>query len=297
MTNLKQEYYEIWDAIKYKKVNEIYNMTKNIIEILDQHIDDKLFFHKDLVKIENIFTKMKIKNYFYMSGDAKHITKLISPKFDSLFKEENMHNKLIENREKQINAKALFSCGTQKSKQLEKYLNEEGANKMNIRIEWDGGYSLEDLENGKLDTNKDYGLYQVYGYHPVYGNNVLLYIGKADRQTFKTRLSQEIWWWNNEDSKNLNIYVGRIFDEKQPSDEEWSQMIDYAERMLIFAHSPAMNSSNIFTISRDKNILKEFENIRIFNYDNHKSLLPEISGEMWVKGYDFEYNGVFEYKE
>jgi hypothetical protein len=165
---------------------------------------------------------------------------------------------------------------------------------MKICITWEGGFSLNDIKDKVLDTNKDYGVYQIYGYHPIYGNNVLLYIGKADRQTFKTRISQETWWWNNEDKNNIQIYIGRLFAKKQPNDEEWSRMIDIAERMLIYSHSPAMNSSSIFSISRDIKALKEFENITIFNYDQHRSLFPEVSGEMWIKEIEFEDNYVFE---
>ena len=61
------------------------------------------------------------------------------------------------------------------------------------------------------------------------------------------------------------------------------KMIDIAEKMLIYSHEPARNSSNIRTISRNEDKLKEFENVRVFNYGSYKSLMPEISGEMWIK--------------
>lgn len=176
---------------------------------------------------------------------------------------------------------------------------------INIKIEWDGPYNLSDIgyiekeENYKyrdstLDTNKDYGIYQIYGNHPLYGHNVLLYIGKADQQTFAKRLSQEGWEFN-QDYKNVKIYVGRLFDKKQPNINEWSQLIDIAERMLIFAHSPARNSSNILNISKDIQKLKDFENVRVFNYGCYKSLMPEVSGELWVKDFTEE-ETVFVYK-
>ncbi len=69
-------------------------------------------------------------------------------------------------------------------------------------------------------------------------------------------------------------------------------MIDKVERMLIYAHSPAGNSSNILTINRDENKLKEFYNLKVFNYSSRRSLMREISGEMWVKGFN-SYKGVF----
>lgn len=178
-----------------------------------------------------------------------------------------------------------------------------------IRIEWEGPYSLEDigysetkdkvnykLAKAKLnDINKDFGVYQVYGHHPVYGKDVLLYIGQAAKQTFAERLSQEAWEYN-QDYKNIKFYIGRLFAKKQPSlKKEWNNMIDIAEKILIYSHEPARNSSNILTISRDESKLKEFENVRVLNYDSYRSLMPEVSGELWIKDFD-NYNGVFEVK-
>ena len=171
-----------------------------------------------------------------------------------------------------------------------------------IRIEWDGPYSLNDIgydeeiysyktSNILNDMSKDKGIYQVYGYHPVYGDNVLLYIGKTIKQTFAKRLSKEGWEYNH-DYKNIQIYVGRLFEVKQPSIEHWENMISKAEQMLIYAHSPAKNSSNILSITKSKDKLQEFEKIRVLNYDNHRSLMPEVTGELWVKGFD-NYKGVF----
>jgi len=171
-------------------------------------------------------------------------------------------------------------------------------NEQNIRIEWDGPYNISDIGyveekedyiksefNKNIDTeDSDRGIYQVYGYHPVYGDNVLLYIGKTCKQTFAKRLSQEGWEYN-QDYKNIQFYVGRLFsvnEEAIPSYDEWDILIDKAERMLIYAHKPAQNSSNILSIRRGAE-LKEFENIRIFNYDNCRSLIPEISGDLWIK--------------
>ena len=177
----------------------------------------------------------------------------------------------------------------------------------NIRIEWEGPYSMKDIgydwhedeykNLSKLkklnDESKDYGVYQVYGHHPVYGNNVLLYIGKAEQQTFAKRLRQEAWEYN-QDSQNIQFYVGRIFGDKKEkiNTAEWDKMIDTAERMLIYAHRPAFNSSNIATISRDKQILKSYVGVRIFNYDSCRSLMPEISGEIWVRELE-DFDGVY----
>jgi len=167
-----------------------------------------------------------------------------------------------------------------------------------IRIEWEGSFSLYDigyndknkkyeLTKAKLnDKYKDYGVYQIYGFHTLYGNSVLLYIGKAEDQTFAKRISQEGWEYSL-DYKNIQIYVGRFYNisDSDPlnNDGVWNKIISHAEKLLIYAHEPAVNSSNIRTLSRDERIIKQYENTRILNYGVHRSLMPEISGEMWVK--------------
>jgi hypothetical protein len=58
-----------------------------------------------------------------------------------------------------------------------------------IHIEWDGPYSLDQLDSLK-DLRKDHGLYQIYGHHPIYGSNVLLYIGQTYGRTFGERIEE-----------------------------------------------------------------------------------------------------------
>lgn len=167
-----------------------------------------------------------------------------------------------------------------------------------IRIEWEGPFSLYDigyneekdsyeLKNAKLNNDSiDYGVYQIYGFHPLYGQNVLLYIGKAQDQTFAKRISQEAWDYNL-DYRNVQIYVGRFYNMSNSDpfnqDGAWNNIISHAEKLLIYAHGPAANSSNIQTITRDDTKIKQFENMRILNYGTHRSLMPEVSGEMWVR--------------
>lgn len=149
-----------------------------------------------------------------------------------------------------------------------------------IFIEWDGPYLIEAVK--ELTNDTDYGVYQVYGTHPVYGSHVLLYLGKAVVQTFGVRIAQEGWIYNSDD-KNVQIYVGRLFNKKQPDDDEWNDLISKAEKLLIFSHWPAGNSSNINSLSRKKEELETLKNIRIYNYDQHRDLMPEVSGKMYTE--------------
>lgn len=49
-----------------------------------------------------------------------------------------------------------------------------------IQIKWESPFRIDDLNDDEID----YGIYQIYGNHLVYGENVLLYIGQANEQTF-----------------------------------------------------------------------------------------------------------------
>ncbi|WP_260983535.1 hypothetical protein [Cytobacillus oceanisediminis] len=115
-----------------------------------------------------------------------------------------------------------------------------------IQIDWQGPFKIEDLHLLN-DISHDYGIYQIYGKHIVYGKDVLLYIGKADFQTIGNRISQENWWDTN-DSNHLKIYAGRLAGEKTPDEEQWSYEIDLAEKLLINVHKPAYNSKSLSSI-------------------------------------------------
>ncbi len=148
-----------------------------------------------------------------------------------------------------------------------------------IQLDWEGPYSLNDLP-ALMDTEIDYGIYQIYGKHHVYGNDVLLYIGQAERQTFGSRILQENWLDTN-DSNNLKIYVGRLHGPIIPTQETWAKEIDLAERLLIYVHKPAYNSKSISSLPD-----KEMQSIHILNWGDHRNLLPELSGLRWTSKLD-----------
>ncbi len=96
--DLRKEYDKIWDKIRYKKISEVESITSEIINILEKHIDDRLFFHGDCEKINFLFKKLKQRNYFYMASDAKQLICLANPKFKELF--ENMGEAMKLDRKK-----------------------------------------------------------------------------------------------------------------------------------------------------------------------------------------------------
>jgi hypothetical protein len=110
-----------------------------------------------------------------------------------------------------------------------------------VHLQWDGPKAWQ--EKAKLKSTKDYGIYQIYGCHPVHGADCLLYIGKACDQPFAVRLKQEVDWMYDADFGRLSIYVGRCSGwDGTPSDQVWTRQIDLSEKLLILAHRPGWNA-------------------------------------------------------
>ena len=138
-----------------------------------------------------------------------------------------------------------------------------------VNIEWQGPLAMDDAKT--LHSSSDYGIYQIYGNHPIYGMGVLLYIGKAQDQTFGRRLSQhcpELWV-----GTSTSVFVGRLAV-CETGDNDWGELISRVEKLLIYAHAPSWNSTNIQDF-------KGVGELHILNWRDYGSLLPEISTERW----------------
>ncbi len=124
-----------------------------------------------------------------------------------------------------------------------------------IEITWGGPYTcvkvIKELTDGGNKKNnwdgEDYGVYQIYGKHILAGNNSLLYIGKAFRQTFSRRFKDHEKWLKDEE--NVKIYVGRIYNPKKHSSKDnwksWEKDVELAENILIYKYSPHYNSRSL----------------------------------------------------
>jgi hypothetical protein len=159
-----------------------------------------------------------------------------------------------------------------------------------IHIEWSGPHSLAEVDAFR-DRRRDRGLYQIYGHHPVYGPNVLLYIGQTDL-TFGERIPGENWGGGSiEDPQNVEVYVGRLKGPATPSRDEWRREICLAERLLIHAHGPAYNSTNIMAVAqRDQ----EARKTRVLNWGCFRSLHREVSGLLWIQYQQFTEYKIYE---
>ena len=163
-----------------------------------------------------------------------------------------------------------------------------------IHVLWQGPYTYKVTR--KMKGTADYGVYQIYGCHPVYGSDALAYIGMAREQTFgvrfehRERISRDIWadnWGHH------RIYLGRIHktvDESHPLDPEWGELIVVAEKLLITGHAPAWNSQGLGDLKPDE--WERFGKFHVFNWGQYAQLLPEVSGAR--VGYGV-FNGVDEH--
>jgi hypothetical protein len=99
----------------------------------------------------------------------------------------------------------------------------------------------------------------------IYGFDTLLYIGKTTR--FTNRIKQHIWM---KFEQNVSVRKASI-----------SISLSEIEKILIYSHSPAYNSTEItgYGTNLDKDIL-------IRNYGEKGLLLPEISGSYWIDFYE-----------
>ena len=122
-------------------------------------------------------------------------------------------------------------------------------------------------------------LYQLLGYHNLYGFNSLLYIGQTSAG-IKTRLGQHDDWIKDEYDK-VAIRLGSIsrfigWDKWTNQDRPYvfpdydEAIIERVEKLLIYANQPAYNTAN-------KNDAKNLNELRIFNTGHFGSIFPEIS--------------------
>ncbi|EKS7778551.1 hypothetical protein RYR28_002932 [Edwardsiella piscicida] len=151
-------------------------------------------------------------------------------------------------------------------------------------VYWEGPYSLDIITQDKdRDIAKEWHcLYQIYGDHPTYGRDVLLYIGKTERDIMK-RLSEHYNRFSNQcdEVKVFLASFGEFTSWKEMRDRNYDPIskdnteLNAIESLLIYAHQPAYN---IMSLSSNK-----FDNLnfRIFNTGRRKSLMPEISTQFY----------------
>jgi hypothetical protein len=150
-----------------------------------------------------------------------------------------------------------------------------------IDILWEGPFKIgwdRDSElyipvlPGRLPD--EIGIYQIYGKHPLYGDNVLLYIGETTTRKaisgFHARLLEHVkgrfWYF-----ANLSVHVGLVTKGAREVPVKDMETIQAVESMLIATHKPALNTQHI---NRPNSNAK---NYHLYNWGDYGSLFPETS--------------------
>lgn len=146
-----------------------------------------------------------------------------------------------------------------------------------INIEWQliqfNNHNIE-----QLTKETDFGVYQIYGYHPAYGKDSLLYIGKANNN-FSARLKNRFEIIESCATPS-HIRIGRLVNSKDDNKfnipaEMTNKYIDIAERILIKTHSPAFNKQDNTGIFDSDGI--DGMHYIVLNWEDFGCLLPETS--------------------
>ncbi len=116
-----------------------------------------------------------------------------------------------------------------------------------MHIVWEGPFSIKAALNRRLDN--DYGLYQIYGTHEIFGEDALLYIGQANGRTFFGRLPWFQTHWEQSEPDNYSVYLGRFGGWEPIDDDRWGVLIDSAEAIIVFNVSPPHNRSRVNLMS------------------------------------------------
>ncbi len=140
-------------------------------------------------------------------------------------------------------------------------------------IYWEGPF---DWDQHNKHITKSHVLYQIYGAHPLYGRDVLLYIGLTSRG-INTRLKEHEWWVGDASDK-VTVRFGTVgkftswpgWERDEFSSKAKTETVEKIEALLIYANQPAFNTSNKKSVAKAKGM-------RVFNTGKMGQILPEAS--------------------
>lgn len=151
------------------------------------------------------------------------------------------------------------------------------------RIEYDENSDCYRLDKDEYADLQHSGLYCLYGAHPSYGREVLLYIGMTEG-SFRARLSKHLegrFWYH----ENLSYSLGTL-DKAEWCDSE----LKICESILIAANKPVLNRQSVDAASAVKEYLDaqqasgaEVEHYLVRNWYFADGLQRESSSDYWYQ--------------
>lgn len=156
-----------------------------------------------------------------------------------------------------------------------------------IIIDWKASEKVNSLKDfkskyGNILDQKTNFLYQIYGDHPLYGRNVLLYIGISKQ--IKGRMNQHL--------KGIFSYVHNKSISIGQVDEKHTSKLEKIESILIANHKPAYNKEYLHNLdSSAMQVNKENDGkIIIINNGVYGSLQTSCTNFWWVDGKEEKHN-------
>lgn len=146
---------------------------------------------------------------------------------------------------------------------------------------WDGPFVYEkERINGTV--KKEHVLYQLYGRHPLYGSDHLLYIGRTNRGADRLR-EHDNWIQYEQDNYHIRLASVGVFsswrhwesDGWEPYALDQGINLESIESLLIHANQPCYNTSS-------KNTITVNGHFTIFNTGHFGEILPESSTRRYI---------------
>lgn len=137
--------------------------------------------------------------------------------------------------------------------------------------EWEKNIIISSPENKEY---KDDCLYQAYGDSPIYGRDVLLYIGRTENFLQRTKDHKKT---DFNRVNNLSLVKGTL-EANDLKKLDPKKAIKLAEALLITMLKPSLNSSNI---KNTHPLLRGSKNYIVLNKGNRMDLPLEVSNYWW----------------
>jgi hypothetical protein len=131
-----------------------------------------------------------------------------------------------------------------------------------IHIVWEGPLSIKAVLNLRMqaDYGHDYGLYQIYGTHSIFGQDALLYLGHADERTFMGRLPWYGDHWEQHEADQYQVYLGRFGGWEPIDDRRWGKLIHNAKVITVYNVSPPYNRTQIVSMDvKEPTVILNYE--------------------------------------
>jgi len=141
-------------------------------------------------------------------------------------------------------------------------------------VHWEGPFEWSEQKTGILKQN--HVLYSFFGTHPIYGPNVLLYIGRTQGGVIKCLGHHN--WPIKDDCDEIKIRVASVgkfrnwetWKGRDPYPKATLKLVKKIEALLAYSNRPAQSSYN-------SQQLQAAEGLRLFNTGKFGQLLPEVS--------------------